>query len=60
MRDLDGNYTAVVRGVGNTTGTGVVDAYDLSAGSLVEAQGLAVRRQIERRIKKRFLRGTKR
>jgi hypothetical protein len=33
-----GSYTAVVRGFGNTTGTGVVDAYDLkdlSAASLV-------------------------
>jgi hypothetical protein len=33
-----GSYTAIVRGFGNTTGTGVVDAYDLkdpSAASLV-------------------------
>jgi uncharacterized delta-60 repeat protein len=28
-----GNYTAVVRGFGNTIGTGVVDAYDLSGAS---------------------------
>ena len=28
-----GSYTAVVRGVDNMTGTGVVDAYDLSASS---------------------------
>jgi len=28
---LPGSYTAVVRGLGNTAGTGVVDAYDLSA-----------------------------
>lgn len=28
-----GSYTAVVRGVGNTVGTGTVDAYDLSAAS---------------------------
>ncbi|MCA1659835.1 MAG: hypothetical protein LC642_04740, partial [Verrucomicrobiaceae bacterium] len=30
---VPGRYTAVVRGVGNTEGTGVVDAYDLSADS---------------------------
>ena len=28
-----GSYTAIVRGFGNTTGTGVVDAYDFSGGS---------------------------
>ena len=28
-----GSYTAIVRGVDNTTGTGVVDAYDLNAAS---------------------------
>ena len=28
-----GNYTAVVRGVNNTVGTGIVDAYDMNAAS---------------------------
>ena len=30
---VPGSYTAVVRGVNNTTGTGVVDAYDLKGSS---------------------------
>ena len=40
---LPGNYTAVVRGVGNTTGTGIVDAYDMSAGSPARLANIATR-----------------
>jgi hypothetical protein len=36
-----GSYTAVVRGLGNTTGTGVVDAYDLSAASPARLANIA-------------------
>jgi len=42
-----GSYTAVVRGVGNTTGTGVVDAYDLSAGSPAKLANIATRGLIQ-------------
>jgi hypothetical protein len=38
-----GSYTAVVRGVGNTTGTGVVDAYDISAASPARLANIATR-----------------
>lgn len=38
-----GDYTAVVRGFGNTTGTGVVDAYDLSASSPARLANIATR-----------------
>jgi hypothetical protein len=38
-----GNYTAVVRGVSNTTGTGVVDAYDLSGSSPAQLANIATR-----------------
>jgi hypothetical protein len=38
-----GNYTAVVRGVGDTTGTGIVDAYDMSAGSAARLANIATR-----------------
>ena len=38
-----GSYTAVVRGVGNTTGTGVVDAFDLDAGSAARLANIATR-----------------
>ena len=38
-----GSYTAVVRGVGKTTGTGVVDAYDLSAASPAKLANIATR-----------------
>jgi hypothetical protein len=38
-----GNYTAVVRGVNNTTGTGVVDAYDLSGSSPARLANIATR-----------------
>jgi hypothetical protein len=38
-----GSYTAVVRGVGNTTGTGVVDAYDLSPTSSASLANFATR-----------------
>jgi hypothetical protein len=38
-----GSYTAVVRGFGNTTGTGVVDAYDLSAASPAKLANIATR-----------------
>jgi hypothetical protein len=40
---LPGNYTAVVRGVGNTTGTGIVDAYDMSASSPARLANIATR-----------------
>jgi CSLREA domain-containing protein len=42
-----GSYTAVVRGVGDTTGTGVVDAYDLSAGSAAKLANIATRGLIQ-------------
>ncbi len=38
-----GSYTAVVRGVNNTTGTGVVDAYDLSPSSPAKLANIATR-----------------
>ena len=38
-----GRYTAVVRGAGNTSGTGVVDAYDLSPGSAARLANIATR-----------------
>ncbi|HSP44885.1 MAG TPA: hypothetical protein VLO30_02735, partial [Chthoniobacterales bacterium] len=42
-----GSYTAVVRGFGNTVGTGVVDAYDLSAGSSAKLANVATRGLIQ-------------
>jgi hypothetical protein len=42
-----GSYTAVVRGVGNTVGTGVVDAYDMSAGSPARLANIATRGLIQ-------------
>jgi hypothetical protein len=38
-----GSYTAVVSGVGNSVGTGVVDAYDLSAASPAKLANIATR-----------------
>ncbi|MFN2624095.1 MAG: choice-of-anchor Q domain-containing protein [Chthoniobacterales bacterium] len=38
-----GSYTAVVQGAGGTTGTGVVDAYDLSAASSARLANIATR-----------------
>jgi hypothetical protein len=38
-----GSYTAVVRGVSNSVGTAVVDAYDLSAGSAAKLVNIATR-----------------
>jgi CSLREA domain-containing protein len=38
-----GSYTAVVRGVGDTTGTGLVDAYDLSGASPARLANVATR-----------------
>jgi hypothetical protein len=38
-----GSYTAVVRGAGNGVGTGVVDAYDLSAASPAKLANIATR-----------------
>ena len=40
---VPGSYTAVVRGVGDTTGTGVVDAFDLSAASPARLANIATR-----------------
>jgi len=42
-----GSYTAVVRGLGNTTGTGIVDAYDISAGSPARLVNIATRGLIQ-------------
>ncbi len=42
-----GSYTAVVRGVGDTVGTGVVDAYDLSAGAAARLANIATRGLIQ-------------
>jgi uncharacterized delta-60 repeat protein len=44
---LPGSYTAVVRGLGNTVGTGVVDAYDLSAASSAKVANIATRGLIQ-------------
>ncbi len=41
------SYTAVVSGVGNTVGTGVVDAYDLSAASPAMLANIATRGLIQ-------------
>jgi hypothetical protein len=38
-----GNYTAVVRGAGNTVGTGVVDTFDLDSGSTARLANIATR-----------------
>jgi len=40
---VPGSYTAVVRGFGGTTGTGVVDAYDISTVSAVRLANVATR-----------------
>src|SRR2546423_4816 len=42
-----GSYTAVVRGVGNSVGTGVVDAYDLSGSSPAKLVNIATRGLIQ-------------
>jgi len=42
-----GSYTAVVRGAGNTVGTGVVDAFDLSSGSTARLANIATRGLIQ-------------
>jgi CSLREA domain-containing protein len=42
-----GSYTAVVRGVGNSVGTGVVDAYDLSTTSSASLVNVATRGLIQ-------------
>jgi hypothetical protein len=42
-----GSYTAVVRGLGNTVGTGVVDAFDLSASSPAKLANIATRGLIQ-------------
>jgi hypothetical protein len=42
-----GSYTAVVRGKGNSVGTGVVDAYDLSATSTARLANIATRGLIQ-------------
>ena len=42
-----GSYTAVVRGAGNTIGTGVVDAYDLNAASPARLANIATRGLIQ-------------
>ncbi|HYJ06166.1 MAG TPA: delta-60 repeat domain-containing protein [Chthoniobacterales bacterium] len=42
-----GSYTAVVRGAGNTTGTGLVDAFDLSPSSSARLANVATRGLIQ-------------
>jgi hypothetical protein len=42
-----GSYTAVVQGFGNTVGTGVVDAFDVSAASLARVANFATRGLIQ-------------
>jgi hypothetical protein len=42
-----GSYTAVVRGVGNTVGTGVVDAFDLSPAASASLVNVATRGLIQ-------------
>jgi hypothetical protein len=42
-----GSYTAIVRGVGGTVGTGIVDAYDLSAESPARLANVATRGLIQ-------------
>lgn len=42
-----GNYTAVMRGLNNTTGTGIVDAYDMSAASPARLANVATRGLIQ-------------
>ena len=42
-----GSYTAVVRGANNTVGTGVVDAFDLSAASTARLANVATRGLIQ-------------
>jgi hypothetical protein len=44
---LPGSYTAVVRGLGNSVGTGVVDAYDVSAASPAKLVNVATRGLIQ-------------
>jgi hypothetical protein len=44
---LPGPYTAVVSGVGNTTGTGIVDAFDMSADSPARVVNVATRGLIQ-------------
>jgi hypothetical protein len=40
---LPGNYTALVRGVGDTTGTAIVDAYDMGGNSPARLANIATR-----------------
>jgi hypothetical protein len=42
-----GSYTAIVSGVGNTVGTGIVDAYDMSAASPARLANIATRGLIQ-------------
>lgn len=42
-----GSYRAVVRGVNNSTRTGVVDAFDLSAASTAKLANVAIRGLIQ-------------
>src|SRR2546421_7976885 len=42
-----GSYTAVVRGAGNSVGTAVVDAFDLSTGSAARLANIATRGLIQ-------------
>ena len=44
---VPGSYTAVVRGVNNTVGTGIVDAYDMSAASPARLANIATRGLIQ-------------
>jgi hypothetical protein len=44
---VPGNYTAVVRGLNNTVGTGIVDAYDMSPASAARLANVATRGLIQ-------------
>jgi len=44
---MPGSYTAVVRGAGNTIGTGVVDAFDLSPASTARVANISTRGLIQ-------------
>jgi hypothetical protein len=47
IRLIPGNYSAVVRGLGNATGTGIVDAYDLDPQSAARLANVATRGLIQ-------------
>lgn len=44
---MPGNYTAIMRGLNNTTGIGVVEAYDLTQGGLARLDNISSRGFVE-------------